>query len=29
MGWKMRARVGDRKRWYREVGELAEHVQEL
>ena len=29
MGWKMRARVGDRKKWYRDVGELAEHVQEL
>ncbi len=29
MGWKMRAKVGDRKRWYREVGELSEHVQEL
>ena len=29
MGWRMRAKVGDRKRWYREVGELAEHVQEL
>jgi hypothetical protein len=22
-GWKLRARVGDRKRWYREVGDLA------
>ena len=29
MGWKMRARVGDRRKWYRDVGELAEHVQEL
>jgi hypothetical protein len=29
IGWKMRAKVGDRKKWYREVGELAEHVQEL
>ena len=29
MGWKMRAKVGDRKKWYRDVGELAEHVQEL
>jgi hypothetical protein len=29
MGWRMRARIGDRKKWYREVSELAEHVQEL
>jgi hypothetical protein len=29
MGWKMRARVGDRKKWYRDVGELADRVQEL
>jgi hypothetical protein len=29
IGWKMRARIGDRKRWYRDVGELAEKVQEL
>jgi len=29
IGWKMRARVGDRKKWYRDVGELTEHVQEL
>jgi hypothetical protein len=29
MSWKMRARIGDRKKWYREVGELAERVQEL
>ena len=29
LGWKMRARIGDRKRWYREVGELADKVQEL
>ena len=28
MGWKMRARVGDRKKWYQEVGELAEHAGE-
>jgi hypothetical protein len=27
--WKMRARIGDRKKWYRDVGELAERVQEL
>ena len=29
MGWKMRARVGDRKKWYRDVGELADAVEEL
>lgn len=29
VGWKMRAKIGDRKKWYREVGELSEHVQEL
>jgi hypothetical protein len=29
MGWKMRARIGDRKKWYRDVGELADKVQEL
>lgn len=29
MGWKMRAKIGDRKKWYRDVGELAERVQEL
>ena len=29
IGWKMRAKVGDRKKWYRDVGELADHVQEL
>jgi hypothetical protein len=23
MGWKLRAKVGDRKKWYRDVGELA------
>jgi hypothetical protein len=22
-GWRLRARVGDRKKWYRDVGELA------
>ena len=27
--WKMRSRVGDRKKWYRDVGELADVVQEL
>jgi hypothetical protein len=25
-GWKMRAKVGDRKKWYRDVGELAPEV---
>lgn len=29
LGWKMRARIGDRKKWYRDVGELAEKVQEI
>jgi hypothetical protein len=29
MGWKMRARIGDRKKWYRDVGELSQKVQEL
>jgi hypothetical protein len=29
IGWRMRAKVGDRKKWYRDVGELAEHVEEL
>jgi hypothetical protein len=29
ISWKMRAKVGDRKKWYRDVGELAERVQEL
>jgi DnaJ-class molecular chaperone len=28
-GWKMRAKIGDRKKWYRDVGELADKVQEL
>ena len=27
--WKMRARIGDRKKWYRDVGELADKVQEI
>jgi hypothetical protein len=27
--WKMRSRIGDRKKWYRDVGELADKVQEL
>jgi hypothetical protein len=29
LAWKIRARVGDRKKWYRDVGELAPQVQEL
>ena len=29
MGWRMRGKIGDRKKWYREVSELAGHVQEL
>ena len=29
LGWKMRARIGDRKKWYRDVGELAAAVEEL
>jgi hypothetical protein len=29
LGWKLRAKVGDRKKWYREVGELSPQVQEL
>ena len=29
MTWKMRAKIGDRKKWYRDVGELAEKVQGL
>jgi len=28
MGWKLRAKVGDRKKWYQDVDELAEHVGE-
>jgi hypothetical protein len=27
--WRVRAKIGDRKKWYRDVGELAEKVQEL
>jgi hypothetical protein len=26
LGWKLRAKVGDRKKWYRDVGELAPEV---
>ena len=29
VGWKLRARVGDRKKWYRDVGELAPSMQAL
>lgn len=29
LGWRMRARVGDRKKWYRDVGELAPVMEEL
>lgn len=29
LAWKIRARVGDRKKWYRDVGELAPQMQEL
>jgi len=29
LGWKIRAKIGDRKKWYREVGELADTMQEL
>ncbi len=28
LGWRVRARVGDRKKWYREVGELDPEPQE-
>jgi hypothetical protein len=28
LAWKLRARVGDRKRWYREVGELIPTIEE-
>lgn len=29
LAWKLRARVGERKKWYRDVGELAPHAQEV
>ncbi len=29
VGWRIRARVGDRKKWYRDVGELAPQMQGL
>jgi hypothetical protein len=28
MGWRLRAKVGDRKKWYRDVGELAPALKE-
>jgi hypothetical protein len=28
MGWKLRARIGDRKRWYRDVSELMPIAEE-
>jgi hypothetical protein len=29
MGWRMRARIGDRKKWYRDVSELGPVMEEL
>jgi hypothetical protein len=29
LGWKLRAKVGDRKKWYRDVGELGPQTQGL
>ena len=29
LGWRMRAKIGDRKKWYQDVGELAGDVQEV
>jgi hypothetical protein len=29
IGWKMRAKIGDRKKWYRDVGELGPVMEEL
>jgi hypothetical protein len=29
LAWRLRARVGDRKKWYRDVGELATKIQDL
>ncbi len=23
LGWKLRSKIGDRKKWYRDVGELS------
>ena len=28
LAWKLRARVGDRKKWYRDVDELAPKLEE-
>jgi hypothetical protein len=28
MAWRMRARIGDRKKWYRDVGEMAPAMEE-
>jgi hypothetical protein len=28
LGWRLRAKVGDRKKWYREVGELAPAMED-
>ena len=28
MSWKLRAKVGDRKKWYRDVGELTAMPEE-
>ena len=28
MSWKVRSKIGDRKKWYQDVGELSEHVEE-
>jgi hypothetical protein len=29
LAWRLRARVGDRKKWYRDVGELAPTIEDL
>lgn len=29
LGWRMRAKIGDRKKWYRDVGELGPVMEEL
>ncbi len=29
MSWKLRAKIGDRKKWYRDVGELAPLMEDL
>jgi hypothetical protein len=28
VGWRLRSKVGDRKKWYRDVDELAQVIQE-